>query len=82
MNHIGDYFSKVTQKLFKKITEKDNFIKIVKEKTGVVLDTKDFVIKNNIVRLSIFGPKRTKILSASDSILEDLNKNDIIVRIE
>jgi len=82
MNHIGDYFSKVTQKLFKKITEKDDFIRIVREITGVSLESRDFTIKNNVARLNIFGPKRTKILSASDSILEELNKSTIVVRLE
>jgi hypothetical protein len=82
MDHVGNYFSKVTQKLFQKITEKENFINVVKDKTGIELKTNDFVIKNHIVRLNIFGPKRTKILSASDSILEDMNKNNIIVRLE
>jgi hypothetical protein len=79
MDHIGNYFSKVTQKLFQKINEKENFINIVKKQTGIDLKSNDFVIKENVIRLKIFGPKRKKILSTSDSILKDLNN---IIRLE
>jgi len=82
MDHIASYFSKVIKQLGIKNQEKEIFISLIKEKTGINIKSKDFIIKNNIIKLKIFGPRRSKILSQKDSILQDLKNKSVITDLQ
>ncbi len=83
MDHVNSYFLNVNKKLIEKKLEKEVIINVVKKITSVDLLDKDFVIKNNLVKLKLFGPKRHKVVSFQDQIIEDLSKQGItILRVE
>ncbi len=83
MDHINSYFSGINKNLLKKNLEREAFVSLVKNITSIEIENKDFEIKNNLVKLKLFGPKKHKIVSNQDRIIEDMKKEGfIILRLE
>lgn len=83
MDHINSYFLNVNKKILSKNLEREKIISIIKEITFIDLKNKDFEIKNNAIKIKLFGPKKHKIVSNQDRIIEFINKEGfIILRIE
>ncbi len=71
MNHIKDYFTGTVKKIFEKKAEKDLFIQIILDVTGVSLNKNEITIKDGNARITVFGIKRSLIISHRNKILEE-----------
>lgn len=84
MDHIQNYFLKTSKKLVDKTNEKEILCGLINELSGVVVDKSNITIKNNTVKLKIFGTKRAKVISISGKIIEIMKDryNIIIVSLD
>jgi len=79
MDHINSYFSKIAGTILKKGQEKEAIIFSIKEVTGIEIKKHDFVFKNHVLKIKLFGIKRFKIISFKEKIISVLKEKDIIV---
>ncbi len=79
MNHINSYFSKIAGTILKKGQEKEAIILCIKEITGIELKKHDFVLKNHVLKIKLFGIKRFKIISFKEKIISGLKERNIII---
>lgn len=79
MDHIKSYFTGLTKKLIDKKIEKEKICLAIFETTGIELDMKEVSLKNFVVKIKVFGAKRTKIISSKQKVLESLKDKGLIV---
>lgn len=79
MDHINSYFSKIVGTILKSGQEKETIIFSIKEITGIEIKKHDFVYKNHVLKIKIFGAKRFKIISFKDNIISLLKEKNIII---
>lgn len=80
MNHVTDYFTGAFKKLFEKKAEKDLVLRIVQEISGVTLSKNEIIIKDGIIKIAVFGVKRSVLLSHRLRILDALRESGSTVR--
>ena len=71
-SNISKFLENFKQALFKEEDFKDSVIKILKEKTGIFIERKSIILRNNVISIQTDTYIKTEIFLRKDEILKHI----------